>query len=69
VPCITRQEKSGYVVRFYPAWDSFPTDNIEADTRRMNAFLEDRIREMPEQYFWVHKRFKTRPQGEASLYG
>jgi KDO2-lipid IV(A) lauroyltransferase len=69
VPCITRQEKGGYVARFYPAWDNFPTDNIEADTRRMNAFLEDRIREMPEQYFWVHKRFKTRPQGEASLYG
>lgn len=69
VPCITRQEKSGYVVRFYPAWDNFPTDNIEADTRRMNAYLEDRIREMPEQYFWVHKRFKTRPQGEASFYG
>ena len=69
VPCITRQENGGYVSRFYPAWESFPTDNIEADTRRMNAFLEDRISEMPEQYFWVHKRFKTRPQGEASLYG
>ena len=69
VPCITRQESGGYVMRFYPAWENFPTDNIEADTRRMNAFLEDRIREMPEQYFWVHKRFKTRPQGEASLYG
>jgi hypothetical protein len=48
------------VARFYPAWENFPTDDIEADTRRMNAFLEDRIREMPEQYFWVHKRFKTR---------
>ena len=69
VPCITRQEMGGYVARFYPAWENFPTDNIEADTRRMNAFLEDRIREMPEQYFWVHKRFKTRPQGEASFYG
>jgi KDO2-lipid IV(A) lauroyltransferase len=69
VPCITRQEAGGYVSRFYPAWENFPTDNIAADTRRMNAFLEDRIREMPEQYFWVHKRFKTRPQGEASLYG
>jgi len=68
VPCITRQEKGGYVVRFYPAWENFPTDNVEADTRRMNAFLEDRIREMPEQYFWVHKRFKTRPLGEAKLY-
>jgi KDO2-lipid IV(A) lauroyltransferase len=69
VPCITRQEGGGYVSRFYPAWENFPTDDVEADTRRMNAFLEDRIREMPEQYFWVHKRFKTRPPGEAKLYG
>lgn len=53
----------------YPAWENFPSDDVEGDTRRMNAFLEDRIREMPEQYFWVHKRFKTRPEGEASLYG
>jgi KDO2-lipid IV(A) lauroyltransferase len=69
IPTITRQEGDGYVIRLYPAWEDFPTDDIEADTRRMNAFIEDRIREMPEQYFWVHKRFKTRPQGEASLYG
>ena len=69
VPCITRQENGGYVTRFYPAWENYPTPDVVADTRRMNAFLEDRIREMPEQYFWVHKRFKTRPEGEASLYG
>lgn len=68
VPCITRQEAGGYVARFYPAWENFPSDDVALDTRRMNAFLEDRIREMPEQYFWVHKRFKTRPQGEASVY-
>ena len=68
VPCITRQENGGYVVRFYPAWEGFPSANVEADTRRMNAFLEERIREMPAQYFWVHKRFKTRPAGEPSFY-
>ena len=68
VPAITRQERGGYVTRFYPAWENYPTGDLEADTRRMNAFLEDRIREMPAQYFWVHKRFKTRPKGEASLY-
>ena len=68
VPCITRQEGCGYVTRFYPAWDNFPTDDVAADTRRMNAFLEQRIREIPAQYFWLHKRFKTRPEGEASLY-
>lgn len=69
VPAITRQEHGGYVTRFYPAWENYPSGDLETDTRRMNAFLEDRIREMPEQYFWVHKRFKTRPMGETSLYG
>jgi KDO2-lipid IV(A) lauroyltransferase len=68
VPAITRQERGGYVTRFYPAWENYPSGDLEADTRRMNAFLEERIREMPEQYFWVHKRFKTRPLGEASFY-
>ena len=70
VPAITRQlpGAQGYVLRFYPAWENFPTDDVEADTRRMNAFIEDRVREMPEQYYWVHKRFKTRPPGETSPY-
>jgi len=68
IPFITRQEGGGYVTRFYPAWENFPTDDVEADTRRMNAFIEERIREIPAQYFWLHKRFKTRPLGEPSLY-
>lgn len=68
VPCITCQREDHYEVRFYPAWEDYPTDDLEADTRRMNAFIEDRIREMPDQYFWVHKRFKTRPPGEMSFY-
>lgn len=70
VPLVTRQLPGGqgYVVTFYPAWDNFPTDNVEADTRRMNAFIEERVREMPEQYFWTHKRFKTRRPGEAKFY-
>ena len=54
--------------RFYPAWEDYPTDDLEADVRRMNAFIEERVREMPEQYFWAHKRFKTRPPGEPSPY-
>ena len=68
LPVVTRQVGNGYVVRFYPAWENYPTDDIEADVRRMNAFIEDRVREMPEQYFWAHKRFKTRPPGEPSPY-
>jgi KDO2-lipid IV(A) lauroyltransferase len=68
VPAVTRQLAEGYVLTFYPAWQNFPTDDPVADTRRMNAFIEDRVREMPEQYYWLHKRFKTRPPGEPSPY-
>ena len=70
VPAITRQLPSdeGYVLQFYPAWQNFPGDNVEADTRRMNEFIEQRVLEMPEQYFWLHKRFKTRPPGEEKFY-
>jgi KDO2-lipid IV(A) lauroyltransferase len=68
IPVVTRQEGDHYVVRFYPPWENYPTGDLEADVRRMNAFIEDRVREMPEQYFWAHKRFKTRPPGEPSPY-
>jgi KDO2-lipid IV(A) lauroyltransferase len=70
VPCITSQLPGGegYVVRYYPAWNDFPGPDQAADARRMNAFIEERVREMPEQYFWVHKRFKTRPNAEPSPY-
>jgi len=70
VPCIARQLSAaeGYEVRLYPPWENFPGASVEEDTRRVNAFIEERIREMPEQYFWVHKRFKTRPPGEKSFY-
>ena len=70
VPCIARMlpNAAGYEIRFYPAWENYPTTDLTADTRRMNEFIEARVREMPEQYFWLHKRFKTRPEGEAKLY-
>jgi Kdo2-lipid IVA lauroyltransferase/acyltransferase len=66
VPSITRvlPGSEGYVVTFYPAWENFPSGDDIADTRRMNEFIEQRVLEMPEQYFWLHKRFKTRPHGE-----
>ncbi len=68
VPLVTRQTEDGYEARFYPAWENYPSGDATADARRMNAFLEERIREMPDQYFWVHKRFKTRPPGEPNFY-
>jgi KDO2-lipid IV(A) lauroyltransferase len=58
----------GYRVRFLPPWTDFPTDDAVADAARMNRWIEDEIRRNPAQYLWVHKRFKTRPAGEPSLY-
>jgi KDO2-lipid IV(A) lauroyltransferase len=70
VPCVTRMlPGGGYVARLYPAWTDFPSGDDAADARRMNAFIEERVLEMPEQYYWVHRRFKTRPQGEPGVYG
>ena len=68
LPVVCRQGREGYEVIFYPAWENYPSDDLEADVRRMNAFIEERVREAPEQYFWAHKRFKTRPPGEPSPY-
>jgi KDO2-lipid IV(A) lauroyltransferase len=70
LPSITRllPGGEGYVLTFYPAWEKYPSGDNIADTRRMNEFIEQRVLEIPEQYFWLHKRFKTRPEGEAKLY-
>lgn len=59
----------GWQVKFYPAWENYPGDDMIAATRQMNAFIEQRILEAPAEYFWAHKRFKTRPPGVPSVYG
>lgn len=58
----------GYRVEFLPAWDNFPSADPEADALRFNQWLEQQILKNPAQYLWTHRRFKTRPPGEASLY-
>ncbi len=58
----------GYRVRFLPAWEDFPGDDDEAAALRMNRWIETEIRRNPAQYLWVHRRFKTRPAGQRSLY-
>jgi KDO2-lipid IV(A) lauroyltransferase len=58
----------GYRVRYLPPLENFPTDDPVADATRMNRCIEDWVRECPEQYFWVHRRFKTRPPGSPSVY-
>ena len=68
VPVIPRMTPWGYDVEVHPAWQNYPSDDVEADTALMNARLEGYINTMPSQYYWVHKRFKTRPTGEPSVY-
>ena len=64
----TKLTPAGYEVTISPAWQNFPTDDVVADTTRQNRELEAQIRTMVPQYYWVHKRFKTRPEGVASVY-
>lgn len=66
--CIATMTEEGYHVIISKPWENFPTADFEADTRRLNAELEEWIRAYPDQYLWVHRRFKTRPEGEQSLY-
>ncbi len=58
----------GYRVRYLEPWADFPSDDPVADAARMNRWIESEIRRNPAQYLWVHRRFKTRPPGEAALY-
>ncbi|MDA0189135.1 MAG: lipid A biosynthesis acyltransferase, partial [Proteobacteria bacterium] len=68
VPCVTRMVADGYEVELQAPWEDYPGESVEADTRRMNEYIETQVLRMPEQYFWVHKRFKSRPPGEAKFY-
>lgn len=68
VPLLTRITPAGYDVQVLPAWHDFPSDDLAADTALMNERLQDYIDGMPEQYYWVHKRFKTRPAGARPVY-
>ena len=68
VPVTTCLTQKGYEVQVHAAWQNYPSDDVAADTALMNQRLQTWIDAMPEQYYWVHKRFKSRPEGEASLY-
>ena len=68
VPVITRMTPSGYDVEVYPAWNDMPSADLLADTAAMNLRLQAFIDTMPDQYYWVHKRFKTRPEGAPGVY-
>ena len=58
----------GYRLVILPALEDFPSDDIYRDSARVNKAIEDMVYANPEQYGWVHKRFKHRPPGEPSIY-
>lgn len=63
------QDDSGYTARFYPPWMDYPGKMSDDEgAQYMNTFIENRVRDMPAQYYWVHRRFKTRPEGETPIY-
>lgn len=68
VPVVTRMTPEGYEVEIMSAWQGFPTDDLTADTALMNQRLQSYIDAMPDQYYWVHKRFKDQPPGVPPIY-
>jgi len=70
VPYSSRRlpDNQGYQVEFLPALEQFPSDDLLADVSRLNQVIEKVVRQAPEQYLWVHRRFKDRPDGETRFY-
>ena len=58
----------GYVIRVAPELEGFPSGDDVEDATRINAAIEEQVRAAPEQYLWLHRRFKTRPEGEPPIY-
>lgn len=63
VPFFTVRQANGYLLRFLPALEDFPSESVHTDTARINQIIEQQVREFPEQYLWTHRRFKTSPDG------
>jgi len=68
IPFVTRMAGKGYVATVGEPWVDFPSAGELDDARRLNAFIEVEVLKSPEQYYWLHKRFKTRPPGEKGVY-
>ncbi len=68
VPMAVYRVGDKYEVEISQPWDNYPTDNLENDVIRMNQFIEEAVLKNIAQYFWLHKRFKTQPDGRHKLY-
>ena len=64
IPSYILKKHNKFVLEFLPAWQNYPTDDIREDVIRMNKFIENVVIDNLEQYFWLHKRFKTQPNVE-----
>ena len=69
-PVVTTLNPDGitYTCRIGSPWKNFPSNDLIDDTMRMNQFFEEQIKPRPAEYYWVHKRFKHRPEGEPEVY-
>lgn len=68
LPCYPRRGRDRYTLVIEPALENFPGGSPEADARRINEVIERQVLRQAHQYFWLHKRFKTRPMGAAPVY-
>jgi len=66
--CVRRDDGSGYDLYYETPLENFPSNDNKADAERVNRLVEDAIRKAPEQYLWVHRRFKTRPDADMPSY-
>ncbi len=68
IAAVPRMTAQGYDIEILPAWEDYPSGDLQADTARGNQLLETLVQSMPAQYFWVHRRFKSRPPGHEPVY-
>ncbi len=62
------ENERGYKLTLYPVLKDFPSGDLIKDTARINELIEQEVRKMPQQYLWVHRRFKTQASSEATPY-
>jgi len=68
IPYHFNRQKDNYIMEFLKPLRSYPTKDPIKDVSKTNAILEKQILKYPDQYLWIHKRFKTRPDGETGYY-
>jgi KDO2-lipid IV(A) lauroyltransferase len=66
--CVRRKDGTGYDLYYEPELQNFPTGDDKADARYVNTLVEEAVKKAPEQYLWVHRRFKTRPDPDMPSY-